>query len=120
MNLAENEVLVYHDPDDSRVDDIKAFLEPFHMDIIQLDWYANKFDVYGWNQILIMLGHDDLIDILNREHPDFILLVQDKDLAPDKLAHTVIRHPGMIKGPLVCKGKTALICEDPAAVLDLF
>ena len=120
MKLAPNEVLMYHDPDENRIDKMLAYIEPFDMEVNQLDWCANKFDEYGWGQLLHELGFHSMMEILNKQHPDYVLFVEGKQLQEEELIHTVIRHPRMIKGPIVCTSERCIICEEPTQVIDLF
>lgn len=119
MKVANNEILLYYRPGDERAAKAMAYARTMTEHVHEVEWDKNRFDTMNWQQILDMLHCDDIDQILDHQHPDYLEWVQGRNYDLEDLVHIVNHHPDMIKAPIAIRGKRGILCEDPKDIMTL-
>jgi arsenate reductase len=119
MKVDRNEIMLYFRPGDERAAKAMAYARTITEHVHQVEWDKNRFDTMNWRQILDMLQFDDIDQLLDHQHPDYVEWVKGRQYELEDLVHIINHHPNMIKAPIAIRGTKGVLCEEANDILAL-
>lgn len=85
----------------------------------EIDVKSKWVTPFRWKEIINLLHVQSAKDLVNAAHPDYAKLLGSTDFSERDLLEILYQNPQLIKGPIGVLENQAVLCEDPADILNL-
>jgi arsenate reductase-like glutaredoxin family protein len=85
----------------------------------EIDVKSKWVTPFRWKEIINLLHVQSAKDLVNPSHPDYAKVLGSTDYSERDLLEILYQNPQLIKCPIAVLENQAVLCEEPADILNL-
>ncbi|NNC96149.1 MAG: glutaredoxin [Chitinophagales bacterium] len=118
FKLHTNEILVLYDKGSSVGKKTLAYAHSMSDHVKDLEFSKANYTTTMWKMFLKILGKHPK-ELLNKAHPYYKEHIKGRDFDSESWLKVLVKHPELIRAPIVIKGNKAIICDNPTDIYKL-